>query len=357
MQEKISIIIPVYNAEKYIKYCVESILEQTYQNFEIIAVLDGGNDNSEKILENLKNKSNKIKIIKQKNQGAMSARKTGIENATGTYIMFVDSDDWIKKDMLENMIKRGNNSDVIKCGVEKEEGTGILRKLEIVKEDTKIHKKDFNERLYPILFTTNYLNNIYSQLIKRNIVKTIKYNTNLRVAEDLNFVIELYQSIKTITILPDTYYHYKKNEGSTVNTINYENVKKDLDNVIEVFGKIFYLVRDKKITTNEYKKKAYLYVFKELTVYTTKVYYLKGNYDERSIFNKAFESQLYKDIIKEISQEDIKKYSSGVKHIMKLFYKNNVNLMLTYGKWKTLLAYKTNFYIKKIKGDRNERFS
>ncbi len=356
MQEKISIIIPVYNAEKYIKYCVESILKQTYQNFEIIAVLDGGNDNSEKILESLKNKNNKIKIIKQKNQGAMSARKTGIENATGTYIMFVDSDDWIKKDMLENMIKRGNNSDVIKCGIEKEEN-GVLKKIKIIEKDKKIKKEKFAKELFPILFSTNFLNNMVSQLIKKDIIEKIDYNTNLRVAEDLNFIIELYQNIQSITILPDTYYHYRKNEKSAVHTVTYKNVENDLQNVIEVFGKIFYLVRDKKIITNEYKKKAYLYVFKELTVYTTKVYYVKGKKDEKNIFNKAFESQLYKDIIKEISQEDIKEYSSGVKHIMKLFYKNNVNLMLTYGKWKTLLAYKANFYIKKIKGDRNERFS
>ena len=93
----ISIIVPIYNIEKKLNKCIYSILEQTYKNFELILVNDGSTDNSLKICNEYKRKDNRIKIINKENQGLVLARKSGLDEATGKYIIFIDGDDWVHK--------------------------------------------------------------------------------------------------------------------------------------------------------------------------------------------------------------------------------------------------------------------
>lgn len=101
---KISVIVPVFNAEKYLKMCLNSLVSQTLKNIEIICIDDGSTDNSLAILDKFKSKDNRIKIIKQKNYGVSMARNNGISEAQGEYIGFVDADDWVDKDFFENYI-------------------------------------------------------------------------------------------------------------------------------------------------------------------------------------------------------------------------------------------------------------
>ena len=101
---KISVIVPVFNAEKYLKMCLNSLVSQTLKNIEIICIDDGSTDNSLAILDKFKSKDDRIKIIKQKNYGVSIARNNGISEAQGEYIGFVDADDWVDKDFLKNYI-------------------------------------------------------------------------------------------------------------------------------------------------------------------------------------------------------------------------------------------------------------
>lgn len=114
----ISVIVPVYNVEEYLNICVESILSQTYKNLEIILVDDGSTDNSGKICDKLMINDKRIKVIHKNNGGLASARNAGLDICTGNYIGFVDSDDWIEKDMYEKLLNQGlkSNSDIICCG-------------------------------------------------------------------------------------------------------------------------------------------------------------------------------------------------------------------------------------------------
>ena len=116
-KDKISVIVPVYNVEKYLSKCIDSILSQTYKNLEIILVDDGSPDSSPKICDKYKERDNRIKVIHKKNGGLASARNAGMDIATGKYIGFVDSDDMIAEDMyevlLENMIK--SNAEIAVC--------------------------------------------------------------------------------------------------------------------------------------------------------------------------------------------------------------------------------------------------
>lgn len=111
---KISVIIPVYGVEKYIRQCLESVIKQTYKNLEIIVVNDGTKDNSMKIVEEYL-VDERIKVINKENGGISSARNRGIEEATGEYVSFVDSDDWLEIDLYERIVQilEGNKVDII----------------------------------------------------------------------------------------------------------------------------------------------------------------------------------------------------------------------------------------------------
>jgi glycosyltransferase involved in cell wall biosynthesis len=128
--ELVSIIVPVYKVEKYIHKCVHSILNQSYDNLEIILVDDGSPDDCGKICDEMKLIDNRIVVIHQKNGGLSVARNTGINNAKGNYLAFVDSDDWIDANMIETMytVAKENNSDLVICGINYYDGDGYLTK-------------------------------------------------------------------------------------------------------------------------------------------------------------------------------------------------------------------------------------
>ena len=113
MNLKVSVIIPAYNAENDIEHCIESIISQTYKNTEIIIVNDGSKDNTKKILEKLNNKYENIIIINQKNNGVSASRNAGINMASGDYLMFVDSDDFLENIAIEHLLKNKENDLVL----------------------------------------------------------------------------------------------------------------------------------------------------------------------------------------------------------------------------------------------------
>lgn len=108
MNNKVSIIIPVYNAEKHISKCIESLTNQTYKEIQIILINDGSTDKSGQICEAYAEKDNRIIVIHKENGGVSSARNIGLENSTGYYIMFVDSDDWIEEDAIKRLMQVQN---------------------------------------------------------------------------------------------------------------------------------------------------------------------------------------------------------------------------------------------------------
>ena len=137
---KISIIIPVYNAEKYLKICVDSILNQTFKDFELILIDDGSSDTSKEICEQYIKLDNRVKVIEQSNKGVSVARNNGLENSCGEYIMFCDSDDWIEEECLENLYYKfiqDKNTDIIFSGIYKDfyfNDKKIMNKIEGISE-------------------------------------------------------------------------------------------------------------------------------------------------------------------------------------------------------------------------------
>ena len=126
--EKISVIFPIYNVEKYLKKSIESVRNQTYENLEIILVDDGSTDNSGKICDKIAKSDERVKVIHKQNGGLATARNTGYQESTGTYLMYIDSDDIVKKDVVKNCVEaiEKEDSDVVIFGYEKVDETGNI---------------------------------------------------------------------------------------------------------------------------------------------------------------------------------------------------------------------------------------
>ena len=216
---KISIIIPIYNAENYLKRCLNSVINQTLKDIEIICINDCSKDNSLEILKKYSKKDNRIKIINLKeNKGESKARNIGLDNTNSEYIAFLDNDDEIDLDFYEKLYNKAikTNSDIVKAGVD------------IINYDKKHQKDNLNELIKQnnskLYFTHYWWSAIYkSSLIKEN---NIKFLEKYEIGEDILFLNQAILNCKKLEIIDNTYYHYHKRENSTDSKIlNYEKIK------------------------------------------------------------------------------------------------------------------------------------
>lgn len=214
MKTKVSIIVPIYNAESYIDKCIQSMINQTLKDIEIILVDDGSTDRSVEISNKYAEKDERIKIIKQKNKGVSSARNYGISIAKGDFITFVDSDDFIEIDMLEILYNAAidNNCDVVLSGIKIVKDNNIKYKFTT---DSKIYTKQEVFKLFYFdkePFSPNYA---WGKLIKRSICNKIKFREDIFLMEDALFSMELFINCSNnIMFLKKYLYNYVQRDGS-----------------------------------------------------------------------------------------------------------------------------------------------
>lgn len=216
--KKLSIIIPVFNGEKFIKRCVDSVLNQSMYIDEIIIINDNSTDGTIEILE--KNYSNlvNIKIINlKKNHGVSYCRNLGIEKSSGEYIGFVDSDDYVEVNMFEKMYNnaKDNNLDICICNfVEVNQENRIKSKYknneEVLERDKSLEKYLLN-KISP---------SVWDKIFRRKILKNIKFNTELIIGEDILFCLEAFYYSKKTGFVNDYLYNYIQNDNSAVHTIS-----------------------------------------------------------------------------------------------------------------------------------------
>jgi glycosyltransferase involved in cell wall biosynthesis len=251
LEPKISVIIPIYNAEKYLAETLDSVLNQTYPNIEIIAVLDAPMDNSEKILKSFKDK--RIKIVRhKKNSGLSAARNTGVKHATGDYIHFLDSDDTINPKFYWNMVRAIDTTcaDVATSSVfyEKKPKRSIF-----YKNDDVIIDKNEKQRI------THCQDSgwAWRYLIKRRFYNDNKFSfPDLVPLEDLPFTVRLVHLANMVVLSPGSVLCYKNRDGSILNQkpdpkklakrkTNRHTARKMVrdflrENKIKRYGKIYY---------------------------------------------------------------------------------------------------------------------
>ena len=232
----VSIIVPIYNVDKYLNKCLESLVNQTYKNIEIILVNDGSTDNSQKIIEQYVSKyPNLIKSYKKENGGLSDARNYGFKKAKGKYLAFIDSDDYVTENYVEKLYKsiKENSSDLAICNYYNvKENKYIVSKNYITQSPCSI----FDDKLQ--LFNACAVwNKMFSKntLCKNNFLfdKGVIY-------EDLRFILKCYTKIKKISYVEDPLYYYIIRNGSIMNSINIkknEDILKGFDNVIKYYQK------------------------------------------------------------------------------------------------------------------------
>lgn len=213
--DKVSIIIPTYNVEKYIDECLESICNQTYQNIEVIIVIDGATDKSEEIAREWSKKDNRISVLTQENAGSGPARNNGLKHATGKYVMFVDPDDWIEKEMVEVLVEKANTMDVdfitTGCICDYYDGDGPLIKQEfdefeeyIAKNAKMVHEK------YIDLFLGGRAGGPVCKLYKLDIIQKYKVKfPDYRRSQDIVFNYRYIDCIDSFLAFNSHFYHYR----------------------------------------------------------------------------------------------------------------------------------------------------
>lgn len=219
MDKLLSIIVPVYNVNKYIVKCVDSILAQTYKNFEVILVDDGSTDDSGKICDSYLTKDVRVKVLHKKNGGLSSARNAGLDISRGDYIGFVDSDDWIESNMYKDMIEYmdDNSCNIVECAINIVIDTSIKRisdkRREIISGKEALCRHMDQTGRYSIPRPA-----VWSKLFKKDFWTTNRFPDG-RIHEDyLLTCIALYESEKVGIIYQGLYNHLVTNPNSIVNS-------------------------------------------------------------------------------------------------------------------------------------------
>lgn len=219
----ISIIVPVFNLESYLSRCLDSIIQQSYQNIEVIVVNDGSTDNSGEICEAFKRKDNRIRIFHKKNGGVSAARNLGLEHASGAYIGFVDGDDYITADMYDFLLtlSTSHNADIASCSYyivdngRLTEGKGIHKSCVLTKEQgiiRCIRKQDF-------------FGAIWSHLYKRSCIRNLWFEPRLKRSEDYYFNFLAYcNSEKTVHKGEPKYYYVSRDNSASKDDINLDTI-------------------------------------------------------------------------------------------------------------------------------------
>ncbi len=227
MEEIISVIIPVYKVEKYLNKCIDSIINQTYNKLEIILVDDGSPDNCPQICDEYSKKDERIKVIHKKNGGQSEARNWGLDIAKGKYIGFVDSDDYIKKDMIEVLYKNilEHNADISICNIikVKEKSNENLENYDEIEiyNSTESIKQLLKQHI------TNYLPN---KLYRREIWDDIRLPEG-KILEDMDVMYRLIEKANKIVATNKTEYYYFIRKDSSISQINVK-VTKDLKEAV-----------------------------------------------------------------------------------------------------------------------------
>ena len=221
--KKISVIIPAYNAERFINKCVESLLKQSYKNVEIVIVINGSRDNTPAICEELADKYNNIKLVKlNPNQGTNWARRAGFEASDGDYITFSDSDDYIEPAAYEKAIKviEENNLDIVQFG------------LNLVTPDGKVLGQDspsemrFNNTRDNFLYALTLAGALWDKAYRRSMFENLEW-AQMSYFEDSTITIQLFAHAKKFMTMQETFYYYVQNSNSSTHRTHRSTMRDD----------------------------------------------------------------------------------------------------------------------------------
>ena len=294
--DTISIIVPVYNTEKFVIRALKSISNQTYKNIEIIVVNDGSTDNSLEIVEKYANDDTRIKVYSKKNGGLSSARNFGISKANGKYIMFIDSDDFIDSIMVESMSEgiKSENADLIVSGLYIDYENLNLETLS-TKKVCSVAKKVITDKVEishesMILKKGGVIDSCCNKLYKKEIID--RYNLFMpkgEMFEDTEFNFQYLNYVNKMVVLPECFYHYmQRNVNRITNTYN--------DKKLDFLFKRVSTMKNYIENNGDLKDMVYVAYWFSRYAYSTLMDVCKLKLDLDSIINAIFTSTQYQEL-------------------------------------------------------------
>lgn len=226
MESMISVIIPVYNSEKYLCNCIESILDQTYRNIQIIAIDDGSTDKSGVMLDQYAKNDCRMEVYHIQNSGVSTARNIGLKYAVGEYITFVDSDDVLDLNMYDVMIKMiiETDSDIVHCGYKKINLDGSF-KMVLGTNKKLCFKRD--EGVFHLIKGDLFTGALWNKVYRKEIIKDLKFNETIKINEDVLFNFYAFKNARETVFIDLPLYHYYERENASTKRI--DNQKKITD--------------------------------------------------------------------------------------------------------------------------------
>ena len=215
----ISIIIPVYNAANYLQDTVQSVLNQDYQDMEIILVNDGSTDHSLALCKEMQLKDTRIKVIDQKNAGVSVARNNGMKASKGEYLLFIDADDLLEKDMVSTLYNKAveTGADIVSCGA------ALVKDGVVIREEfgtNKLYTYNNEEALKFFLIGNRVNIGVWTKLFKRSVIEGIEYRKDIRINEDKLFIFEALLRVNKYVVYDVSKYKYIQRESSATRTFD-----------------------------------------------------------------------------------------------------------------------------------------
>lgn len=301
----VSVIVPVYNGEKYLNKCVESLLNQTYSEIEIILVDDGSTDNSGKICDTYQEKDDRIVVLHKANGGVSSARNEGLKVAKGKYIAFVDSDDWVHKEYIACLTEGLNwGADLVICSMTEIAEREITDVAVLSKQYLQF---DRNECFQKMLYSTRIGGFLWNKLFRKELI-TCALKENIYYSEDFVFCAQYAENIKQAVFIDIPLYYYWQNASSVTNMHGVYN------------DKIFSLLEAEKLLREIYISNL-PDAKDDITLNLIKV---ALNLRARYKYNKCNNAEQYQAI-----EEVIKEYYPNIKRSDKICFREKVNIFMT----------------------------
>ena len=252
----ISIVIPVYNAEKYLEQCLNSIKNQTYKNFEVILVNDGSMDHSESICMDFVKVDTRFKYFTKVNGGASSARNFGLNHVTGDYITFIDADDWVEENHLEVLINniKENNSDMAVSSIKKFDNSNNFYFRVYSNEEkyllnyNKLNREEFLVILPKLILANNSYKVAVSKLFKKELVTDVRFDESIVYGEDLEFFFKIYNNINSISYIDEVTYVYRLHDERSSSKFGQLHMEQEL----AIYKKMYERIEELGLPTIHY---------------------------------------------------------------------------------------------------------
>jgi glycosyltransferase involved in cell wall biosynthesis len=265
----ISVIVPIYNVDSYLNKCIDSILEQSHKNIELILINDGSTDQSGEICDAYAVADKRIKVVHKSNSGVSDTRNHGLDIAKGDYIGFVDSDDWIEPEMLEVMLTEIKRKKTQMCVC-----TKFIRDGQIF-SNSSIGEESLNKiRSIESLLKINFPTSLWSCLYSKEILEDKRLNKEIHHLEDLDFQLRVLENVRNVSICKIPLYHYRLRDGSA-NTIGFNS---KVLTCMKILPEV-----EKFLNENSNINKKYLSITRSRLTLTVTSSMVRSNYNDQSL--------------------------------------------------------------------------